>query len=192
MKTITLEYSTKVPRPLDLDAASFHADRIYVDGRCVKDRFDGLSKPKSDETPLETFLYLLLRDSVPAGEILAKLAVIEQGIEDGAEGFQCTNQNIVALARDILARLRRVPRGSNTATTRTSTEREMSMKQAPTIWRLGCLLKYIRTGETQTEYAPGKWGPARPLGFFSLRSRLRAAWLVFTGKADAVIWEYDS
>lgn len=35
----------------------------------------------------------------------------------------------------------------------------------------------------------GRWVPARALGFMSWRSRWRAAWLVFTGRADAVIWE---
>lgn len=34
----------------------------------------------------------------------------------------------------------------------------------------------------------GKWVPARPIGFQSLGSRLRATWLVFTGRADALIW----
>jgi hypothetical protein len=30
--------------------------------------------------------------------------------------------------------------------------------------------------------------PARPLGYYSLRSRIRLAWMVFTGKADALVW----
>lgn len=30
--------------------------------------------------------------------------------------------------------------------------------------------------------------PCRPLGYPSLRYRLRAAWLVLTGKGDVVIW----
>lgn len=34
----------------------------------------------------------------------------------------------------------------------------------------------------------GKWVPARPLGYPSLRQRLKAAWMVFTGRADAVVW----
>lgn len=34
----------------------------------------------------------------------------------------------------------------------------------------------------------GKWVPSRPLGFSSFRYRCKAAWLVFTGKADALIW----
>lgn len=34
----------------------------------------------------------------------------------------------------------------------------------------------------------GQWVPARPEGYASFRSRVRAAWLVFTGKADALTW----
>lgn len=34
----------------------------------------------------------------------------------------------------------------------------------------------------------GRRVPARSHGFMSLRERLRATWLVFTGKADAVTW----
>jgi hypothetical protein len=40
---------------------------------------------------------------------------------------------------------------------------------------------------TQTEI-DGKWVPARPLGFSSILYRFRAAWLVWTGRADALIW----
>jgi len=31
--------------------------------------------------------------------------------------------------------------------------------------------------------------PARPMGFYSLKSRLSLAWAVFTGKADAIFWD---
>jgi hypothetical protein len=34
----------------------------------------------------------------------------------------------------------------------------------------------------------GKWVIARPLGDPSFFSRLRLAWLVFIGKADALVW----
>lgn len=34
----------------------------------------------------------------------------------------------------------------------------------------------------------GKWVPARPLPFESSIRRMKAAWLVLTGKADAFIW----
>lgn len=30
--------------------------------------------------------------------------------------------------------------------------------------------------------------PARPEGFASLPSRVKVAWLVFTGRADALLW----
>lgn len=34
----------------------------------------------------------------------------------------------------------------------------------------------------------GKWIPSRPETGMGLRYRLKAAWMVFTGKADALIW----
>lgn len=34
----------------------------------------------------------------------------------------------------------------------------------------------------------GRWIPARPLPYYSWRARWRAAWLVFTGRADALVW----
>ena len=34
----------------------------------------------------------------------------------------------------------------------------------------------------------GKWYPARPYGLTGLRVRFKAAWMVFTGKADVLIW----
>ena len=33
------------------------------------------------------------------------------------------------------------------------------------------------------------WVPARPVGYPSWRSRIRLAWAVFTGKADALFWD---
>lgn len=35
----------------------------------------------------------------------------------------------------------------------------------------------------------GRYVPSRSLGFASFRSRWKAAWLVFTGRADALLWE---
>lgn len=40
----------------------------------------------------------------------------------------------------------------------------------------------------QAEYPDKTWGPARPLGYSSIFKRIRAAWLVFTGRADALKW----
>lgn len=34
----------------------------------------------------------------------------------------------------------------------------------------------------------GRWVPARPLPFPSFLQRWRAAWMVFTGRADALKW----
>jgi len=34
----------------------------------------------------------------------------------------------------------------------------------------------------------GIWCPARPAGYASFLNRFKLAWLVFTGKADALIW----
>lgn len=34
----------------------------------------------------------------------------------------------------------------------------------------------------------GRYVPARPLPWYSIEQRWRAAWLVFTGKADALRW----
>ena len=34
----------------------------------------------------------------------------------------------------------------------------------------------------------GKWVPARPIGLSYFSNRIKLAWMVFTGKADALIW----
>ena len=54
-----------------------------------------------------------------------------------------------------------------------------------TIWQLDALLAHCSECEAQID---GYWVPARPLGWQSIRYRLKAAWLVFTGRADAVTW----
>lgn len=36
----------------------------------------------------------------------------------------------------------------------------------------------------------GRWVPARPLGWYSLVPRIKAAWGVFTARYDAVDWEH--
>ena len=52
------------------------------------------------------------------------------------------------------------------------------------IYRLETLIGAVT--ETQIQIA-GQWVPARPLPG-GLRSRLRAAWMVLTGRADAFVW----
>jgi hypothetical protein len=34
----------------------------------------------------------------------------------------------------------------------------------------------------------GRWVAARPLGFCSFYRRIKGAWLVFTGRADVLLW----
>jgi hypothetical protein len=51
-------------------------------------------------------------------------------------------------------------------------------------WTLKALEALTRTVHTQID---GQWMPARPLRG-PLTWRLKDAWLVLTGKADAVIW----
>lgn len=43
--------------------------------------------------------------------------------------------------------------------------------------------------EVSCGLADGRYVPARPLGFQSWPSRWKATWLVFTGRADALMWE---
>jgi hypothetical protein len=58
--------------------------------------------------------------------------------------------------------------------------------KSPSIMTLEGVIYFIDSVETSKD---GKnWYPARPEGYPSLRYRIRAAWLVFTGRADALIW----
>ena len=52
------------------------------------------------------------------------------------------------------------------------------------IYTLRSLLEQTASVQAQIN---GKWVPVRPL-YGPLSWRIRAAWLVLTGKADAVIW----
>ena len=66
------------------------------------------------------------------------------------------------------------------------------MKKAPNLWRLedlpGMRPVAKRIPDMTAVEIGGHWMPARPLGYYSLKSRLKLAWLVFTGKADALLW----
>lgn len=59
------------------------------------------------------------------------------------------------------------------------------MKKAPNILKFEDVDS--RHGQSETKIN-GKWVFARPVGYFSLRWRLKLAWMVFTGKADAFVW----
>lgn len=64
------------------------------------------------------------------------------------------------------------------------------MKRTPSIFTL----EYLRSNKDLDDFqaeVDGKWVPARPLGYPSLIHRIKAAWLVFSGKADAVTWPGD-
>lgn len=55
-------------------------------------------------------------------------------------------------------------------------------------WKLKDLIEHAATTSTHTKEEG--WVPARPIGHkhASLRERFKAAWQVFTGKADSFVW----
>lgn len=59
------------------------------------------------------------------------------------------------------------------------------MKKAPHIWELPKLLDIT---QTVTMRVNDEWVPVRPISTNNIQTRLKATWLVFTGKADAVVW----
>ena len=63
------------------------------------------------------------------------------------------------------------------------------LNSAPARWTVGELLKAAKDGP-HAETKAG-WEPARRFGFYSLGSRLRLAWDVFTGEADALYWPWQ-
>jgi hypothetical protein len=62
----------------------------------------------------------------------------------------------------------------------------LGMNRAPGLYNARQLM--LTGMESQAQLPNGCWVPARPLGLFSFRSRLRLAWMVFTGRADALVW----
>jgi hypothetical protein len=61
------------------------------------------------------------------------------------------------------------------------------MKKYPYLWDFRELSVYIRNAPKR-DIGDGEWVPARPLACPSIFNRIRIAWLVFTGKADAFTW----
>lgn len=59
------------------------------------------------------------------------------------------------------------------------------MKQVPTIWNLKELLNSATSLSAKIN---DKWVPCRPEAAIGIKARFKAAWAVFTGRADAVIW----
>jgi hypothetical protein len=64
------------------------------------------------------------------------------------------------------------------------------MKRIPTVYSA----TDIATWHVSEEHEPGVWRPARPCAIKGWRfmERLRAAWMVFTGKWDALRWGNNS
>lgn len=62
------------------------------------------------------------------------------------------------------------------------------MNAPPSTYQIDNLLRAIEHNTVEAQVARGVWVPARPLRVGGIRERLRAAWLVFTGKADALLW----
>lgn len=65
--------------------------------------------------------------------------------------------------------------------------RDKLFSWAPTLYTLGALARATNNG-TQAGLPDGRWVPARSMGDYSLANRFHCAWLVFTGRADAVTW----
>jgi hypothetical protein len=59
------------------------------------------------------------------------------------------------------------------------------MKNGVTIWQVSNLLDHAFTVVRRVNDG---WVPCRPIGRTDIKHRLKAAWLVFTGRADAVTW----
>ncbi len=60
------------------------------------------------------------------------------------------------------------------------------LNSAPCPWTINSIIEHISNGP-QTEVR-GVRVPVRPFGYYGMRSRLHLAWLVFTGRADALVW----
>lgn len=59
--------------------------------------------------------------------------------------------------------------------------------KSPNVYNLKNLIFTTAIKQETMIEIDGKWVPARPLGYPGLKHRFKVAWLVFTGKADAVI-----
>lgn len=62
------------------------------------------------------------------------------------------------------------------------------MHNGITIWKVDDLVECAQNNSTWHAKL-NRYVPARPHGWWDLRSKIKAAWLVWTGKADVVIWE---
>jgi hypothetical protein len=52
-----------------------------------------------------------------------------------------------------------------------------------------CVIDVIVHAQTTEHQLPdGRYVPARPIGWGGMRHRIKATWLVWTGRADALVW----
>ena len=63
----------------------------------------------------------------------------------------------------------------------------MVLNTAPYEWTIDSLMDHIKNGPFYSSDGTSM-KPVRPYGMYSLRSRFSLAWMVFTGKADALRW----
>ncbi len=63
------------------------------------------------------------------------------------------------------------------------------MRQAPNLWNPKSFFAFADEHNRQTK--GGNWVPARPLGRYSIVSRIKLAWNVFLGRYDAMRWPSD-
>lgn len=63
------------------------------------------------------------------------------------------------------------------------------LNSAPAKWTPSEIIHEAKFGVTVE--TPKGWEPARKYGFYSLSSRLRLAWDVFRGEADALYWPWQ-
>lgn len=61
------------------------------------------------------------------------------------------------------------------------------MKKYPNLIHVELFSKEEKT----TANINGRWVPARPVGLSTLSNRFYCAWMVFTGKADALKWDEE-
>ncbi len=63
-----------------------------------------------------------------------------------------------------------------------------AFEKSPNIYAIHSIRDMIQSPTQCTVFLGGQHHMARPIGDRYLKTRLRAAWLVFTGRADAVVW----
>ena len=63
------------------------------------------------------------------------------------------------------------------------------LNSAPAKWTPSEIIHATKYGPSCE--TPNGYEPARKYGFYSLTSRLKLAWDVFTGKADALYWPWQ-